>query len=154
HRARASGGLRRGRAPRHRRRGPGWAAPRRVGSDREAARPPMTVAATAALVGAWLLAAALARAVGIWLAVGGAAVVLGAALLVVDRATLRPLLVPPPRAVVVGLAAAAGMVAVTWLLVPAVRSLPGGTAELVALRAGFASLDPRLAVAALLPIIA
>jgi len=54
-----------------------------------AARPATTALAIVCVVG-WLVASAGAGPFGIWIALGGASIVLGAAVFVLDRAAARP----------------------------------------------------------------
>jgi uncharacterized protein len=99
----------------------------------------------------WAAGATVARSAGIWIGVGGAAVLLGAALLAIDRPAVGR---PAGRALLLGLATGAAMSLATVLVAPALRWLPGGAEQLAVLYAVFAELPPWVALLALVPIIA
>ena len=67
---------------------------------------------------AWAAAAAGARLLGIWTAIGAAAIALGVAVLVLDGAAVRKILVPRPSFVLLGAGVGAAMAAATYLLYP------------------------------------
>lgn len=71
----------------------------------------------------WSVGALSANWIGIWRGVGATAVVLGAAIVVVEGRSLRGLLRPASRELALGLLAAAGMIAATYLLFPVLVSL-------------------------------
>lgn len=99
------------------------------------------------LVMAWLAAAWAASVVGIWWALGGAAIVLGAAVVVARGVDLRALLRPSAGLVALGLASGAATVAATYALYPLlVRWAPWATLEAELLYAAFRA--PSLVVAA------
>jgi membrane protease YdiL (CAAX protease family) len=108
----------------------------------------------AAIAVVWSCAAALARVAGIWVSVGGAAVLLGAALLATRRATLAPWLRPTPASLLLGGAAGVVMSLATVVLGPVLLLIPGGADQLALLYAGFAALPPWAALLLLAPIIA
>ncbi len=124
------------------------------GAAASTGRPSTTTFAIACAV-VWLVASASARAVGIWLALGGAAVVLGAAILVREpRAALR-LLRPSARLVAVGAVVGWAMAAATYLLYPVLaRALPFLRADMARLYASFRAPPMAIAALALLPVIA
>jgi membrane protease YdiL (CAAX protease family) len=102
----------------------------------------------------WLVAAASARPLGIWLTIGGAAVVLGAAVLVLDGAATRRTLRPSTRLVAVGATAGGLMAAATYLLYPALARLsPSVATDTARLYAWFRALPAVMAALALLPVI-
>jgi membrane protease YdiL (CAAX protease family) len=102
----------------------------------------------------WLVAAASARSLGIWLTIGGAAVVLGVAVLVLDGAATRRTLRPSTGLVAVGATAGGSMAAATYLLYPALARLsPFLATDTARLYASFRALPPVLASLALFPVI-
>lgn len=99
-------------------------------------------------VAVWVTAAASAGALGIWPAMGGAATVLGAAILVLDRAESRAILRPSPLLVLVGGAVGCAMAGATYLLYPLfTRAAPVLTDDTAFLYSAFRA--PSLAVASL-----
>ncbi len=102
----------------------------------------------------WFVAAASAGPSEIWQAIGGAAVVLGVAVLLLDRPTLGALLRPTPRLLLWGLASGGVMTAATYILYPMLANrLPFITTETELLYAAFRTPSPMLAAIALGPVI-
>jgi uncharacterized protein len=121
-------------------------------SDRPA-KSTRTSLALACAVG-WLAAAASTGPFGIWLAIGGAAVVLGGAVFVLDHAAARRSLQPSPRLVLIGAGAGCLMAAATHFLYPLFAHLsPLIATETTRLYASFRALPPGIASLALLPVI-
>lgn len=100
----------------------------------------------------WTLAVAAAGRVGVWLAVGGAAVVLGVMVVVLDPA-VRARFRPSWRWILVGLAAGAFMVAVTLVLSPVLHAARWLEDDLQGLYSLFRAAGPRVAAIALIPVI-
>ncbi len=103
---------------------------------------------------AWAAAAAGARLLGIWTAIGAAAIALGAAVLVLDGAAARKILVPRPWLLILGAWVGATMAAATYLLYP----LLSGVAPFVArdtaiLYSAFRAPSPAAVLLAFLPVI-
>jgi len=103
---------------------------------------------------AWLVAAASAGSLGIWLALGGAAVVLGVAVLLLDGPATRALLQPSPGLVLLGATAGASMAAATSLAYPVLaRSLPFVATDTERLYTAFRAPSLVVASIALVPVI-
>ena len=102
----------------------------------------------------WLVAAASAGPVGIWLALGGAAVVLGAAVLLLDRPATTKLLQPSVRLLLLGAAAGGAMAAGTHLLYPVLAHLaPVIAADTARLYTAFRAPSLVVAAVGLVPVI-
>jgi membrane protease YdiL (CAAX protease family) len=105
-------------------------------------------------VAVWIAAAASTGPLGIWLAIGGAAVVLGVAVLVLDRAAARRLLAPSRRLILIGAAAGGLMAAGTYVLYPVfARLFPFLATDTASLYASFRAPPLVVASLALLPVI-
>ncbi len=103
-------------------------------------------------VAAWSLGATVAARVGVWLGVGSVAVALGALVLARDPA-VRARLRPRTRDVALGAAAAAVMIAATYVLAPLVAGSRAFADELAALYAAFRAAGTAPAVVALAPVV-
>ena len=115
---------------------------------------PATASLALACVVVWLVASASARALGIWLALGGASVVLGVAIFVLDRAAALRLLRPSARLVFLGAAVGWSMAAATNVLYPVVaRHWPSIRTDTASLYASFRGPPPVIAALALMPVI-
>lgn len=107
-----------------------------------------------ALVLLWGIGAAMTHVVGIWFGVGGTALGLGLAAFLFARATLIPRLRPSGRLIAWGLAAAAGMIVVTYGLYPlALRGPAFLTAGVPSLYVIFRAAEPFWVTRAVLPFI-
>lgn len=103
---------------------------------------------------AWATAAFSTRWIGIWVAIGGAAVLLGAVVWILDGAAGRSALQPSLRRVLLGAAAGCAMAAVTYVLYPVtVRLAPFVAADTARLYWAFRAPLPAVAALALLPVV-
>lgn len=112
-----------------------------------------TTSLALACVVVWLVASASTRALGIWLALGSASVVLGVAVLVLDRAAALRLLRPSARLVLVGAAAGWSMAAATYLLYPVLARALLTPTDTASLFASFREPPRAIAALALMPVI-
>lgn len=105
-------------------------------------------------VAAWTGAASSAGPLGVWLALGGAALVLGAAVLLLDGASSRRALRPTLRLVLIGALAGIAMAAITHLAYPPIsRIAPFVGRDAAALYSSFRLPPLGLAALALTPVI-
>jgi membrane protease YdiL (CAAX protease family) len=109
---------------------------------------PSTVPLALGCVALWLAAAASTRLLGIWLSIGGAAVVLGTAVLALDRTASSATLRPSPLLLMIGAVVGGLMTGATYLLYPGLVTIaPSIARDTAFLYAAFRA--PSLAVASL-----
>lgn len=118
------------------------------------AAPAPTTSLALVSVAVWVAAAASTMLLGIWLAIGGAAVVLGGAVFVLDNAASRKALRPSPRRLLIGASVGGLMAASTYLLYPVLIGFaPSIVGETANLYAGFRAPSIWFASLALVPVI-
>jgi membrane protease YdiL (CAAX protease family) len=102
----------------------------------------------------WLAAAWSAAQLGIWTAMGGAAILLGAAVVLLDRRGSTALLRPSPRLVLMGAAAGGAMAVATHVIYPWLsRDVPLVATETARLYAAFRAPSRGVAALLLAPIV-
>lgn len=115
---------------------------------------PRSTSLALASAAVWFAAAAGAGPLGIWRTLGGAAVVLGVVIVLLDRPATTALLRPSPRLGLMGVAAGCLMAAATYLLYPPLaRGVPFIAADTARLYQAFRAPSLVVASVALVPVI-